>query len=122
MDVAEHIDALRREGGMLAAAAARTDLDAPVPTCPDWRLRDLLRHVGGVHRWAAWNVGHPSPDPVPAEQEARLMSSWPPDVGLVDWFRDGHAALVDTLQAAPPDVACWSFLPAPPPLAFWARR
>jgi uncharacterized protein (TIGR03083 family) len=122
MDVAEHTEALRREGEVLAAAAERTDLDADIPTCPDWRLRDLVRHVGGVHRWAAWNVSHPSPEPVNGEQEAQLMNSWPADLGLCDWFRAGHAALVETLQAAPPDVACWSFLPAPTPLAFWARR
>lgn len=27
-----------------------------------------------------------------------------------------------TLSAAPPDLRCWHFLPAPSPLAFWARR
>jgi uncharacterized protein (TIGR03083 family) len=38
------------------------------------------------------------------------------------WFREGHAHLVDTLASASPDVQCWHFLPAPSPLAFWARR
>jgi uncharacterized protein (TIGR03083 family) len=122
MDIARHIDALHREGQMLADAAARIDLDTPIPTCPEWTLRDLVRHIGGVHRWAAWNVAHPSPDPVPEEQEKRLMDSWPGDDRLLGWFREGHAALVETLRSAPPDVACWSFLPAPSPLAFWARR
>jgi uncharacterized protein (TIGR03083 family) len=122
MDVATHIAALQHEGELLAAAAARTDLDTPIPTCPEWRLRDLLRHIGGVHRWAAWNVAHPSPDPVPQEQTDRLMDSWPGDPDVRGWFAQGHAALVETLTDAPPDVACWSFLAAPSPLAFWARR
>ncbi|CAM5260871.1 hypothetical protein SAURM35S_05383 [Streptomyces aurantiogriseus] len=26
------------------------------------------------------------------------------------------------MSSAPPDVECWHFLPAPSPLAFWARR
>src|SRR5207302_9156046 len=30
--------------------------------------------------------------------------------------------LVETLRSADPEVRCWSFLPAPSPLAFWARR
>jgi uncharacterized protein (TIGR03083 family) len=30
--------------------------------------------------------------------------------------------LVAALRAAPPDLAVWTFLPAPSPLAFWARR
>ena len=45
MEVGEHLDALRREGELLAAAAERSDLDTPIPTCPEWRMRDLVRHV-----------------------------------------------------------------------------
>ena len=123
MEIAEHIEALQREGGLLAAAAARAGMDAAVPTCPEWCLRDLVHHIGNVHRWAAWNVSHPSPRPMADEHEATVFGTWPDDdARLVDWFSEGHAALVETLRAAPPDVAAWSFLPAPSPLAFWARR
>ncbi len=40
------------------------------------------------------------------------------------WYRDSHRLLVDTLDAAPADVECWTFHPAPcpSPLAFWTRR
>ena len=31
-------------------------------------------------------------------------------------------AVEDTLRTADPAVRCWTFLPAPSPLAFWARR
>jgi uncharacterized protein (TIGR03083 family) len=41
---------------------------------------------------------------------------------VVQWFRDGHAALIEALDAAPADVEAWTFMPAPSPLAFWARR
>ncbi|MFI7011915.1 maleylpyruvate isomerase family mycothiol-dependent enzyme [Streptomyces sp. NPDC050145] len=117
MDIAEHLQALDREGHALADAAERAGTDAKVPTCPDWQVRDLLRHTGMVHRWAAAFV-------------AEGHTSYHPDGGLPDldgdaliaWFREGHARLVDTLTRARPDVACWSFLPAPSPLAFWARR
>src|SRR5205823_13249344 len=46
----------------------------------------------------------------------------PPDNALVEWFEAGRAALLRTLENAPPDVDCFTFLPAPSPLAFWARR
>jgi uncharacterized protein (TIGR03083 family) len=46
----------------------------------------------------------------------------PDDAVLAGWLRTGHAALVAALTSAPPDLACWSFLPAPSPLEFWARR
>jgi uncharacterized protein (TIGR03083 family) len=55
-----------------------------------------------------------------AAEEAALMEAWPEDAALVAWFREGHAALVRALEAAPPDLACWAFLPAPSPLACWA--
>ena len=53
MEVAEHIDALYEQGELLARSAEGTDLDRMVPTCPEWKLRDLLDHIGEVHRWAA---------------------------------------------------------------------
>ncbi|MFH9353727.1 maleylpyruvate isomerase family mycothiol-dependent enzyme [Kitasatospora sp. NPDC017646] len=122
MEISEHIDALRREGTLLADAAARTDLTAPVPTCPDWRLGDLVRHVGQVHRWAA---AYPSQGLGAVLDEAgrqAVIGPDPSDAALLEWFREGHAALVTTLSQAPADIECWSFLPAPSPLAFWARR
>ena len=36
----------------MAAAVAGADPDGTVPTCPEWTVRDLVRHMGGVHRWA----------------------------------------------------------------------
>jgi hypothetical protein len=88
MDVAEHIAALRLQGELLVTAAARSDLDTPVPTCPDWRLRDLVRHIGGVHRWAATFVVEARPRPMDEAEQAKVMDTWPPDDGgLVGWFR-----------------------------------
>ncbi|MGW1165878.1 maleylpyruvate isomerase family mycothiol-dependent enzyme [Streptomyces sp. NPDC002550] len=117
MDTADFLQTLDREGRSLAAAAAAAGTDAKVPTCPEWQMRDLLRHTGMVHRWAAAFV-------------AEGHTSYHPDGGLPDldgaellaWFQEGHRYLVDTLASAAPDVECWHFLPAPSPLAFWARR
>src|SRR5579871_6969076 len=122
MEIAAHIAALRREGELLAASAAAVHLDMPTPTCPEWQMRDLLRHVGDVHRWAALYVGQRRTQPMDEEEEAAFLGHWPADDALIDWFRAGHAALVHTLATAPPDLTCWTFLPAPSPLAFWARR
>jgi uncharacterized protein (TIGR03083 family) len=120
MQVDEHLAILEREGALLAAAAERTPPDASVPTCPDWTLRDLVRHVGGIHRWAAAQVSRSRSgrwDPF-----AELDGHWPSDASLVDWFREGHAELVGVLREAPADLECFTFLPAPSPRAFWARR
>ncbi|MGW1534277.1 maleylpyruvate isomerase family mycothiol-dependent enzyme [Streptomyces aureus] len=117
MEIREYVETLDREGRALAAAAEKAGVDAAVVTCAGWRVRDLLRHTGMVHRWATAFV-------------AEGHTSYHPDGGLPDldhdellaWFREGHRRLVDTLSDASLDVQCWSFLPAPSPLAFWARR
>jgi uncharacterized protein (TIGR03083 family) len=120
MQIPELIAGLRREGDLLAAAAATTDLDAPIPTCPAWTMRDLVRHIGGVHRWAAPHVAEQLLQPV--DGIPAVVPIQPEDDVLIDWFVEGHAALVHALTTADPDLDCWTFLPAPSPLAFWAWR
>jgi uncharacterized protein (TIGR03083 family) len=119
MDVAEHLTQLSTDGPLLAAGAARADWDAPVPGT-EWTVRELVKHVSGVHRWATLIVSTGSPDFDNAAGDA--VGSGPSDDELIDWFLDGHATLVEALQAAPADVECATFLPAPSPLAFWSRR
>ncbi|GIL31050.1 maleylpyruvate isomerase family mycothiol-dependent enzyme [Actinocatenispora comari] len=122
MPVADHLAVLRTEGQLLAAAADGADLDTPVPTCPGWALRDLLRHIGGVHRWARHFVVTGRAEESSEQLDRELMETWGDDADLVEWFRSGHAELVGALTDAPDSLACWTFLPAPSPLAFWARR
>ena len=118
METAEFVRILDREGRSLAAAAEAAGGDAEVPPCPGWQVRDLIRHIGSVHRWAAGFVAEkltsyrPEEGPPPGLDDAALLS----------WYREGHQYLVSALSSAAPDVACWHFMPAPSPLAFWARR
>ncbi|MEU7112847.1 maleylpyruvate isomerase family mycothiol-dependent enzyme [Streptomyces sp. NPDC046182] len=117
MTIDEHIGALDTAGRALAEAAAEAGTDAEVPTCPGWRVRDLLRHTTMVHRWATgfvtegYTAYHPDGGEPDLDGEA-----------LVAHFREGHTRLVEALRAAPESLECWTFLPAPSPLAFWARR
>jgi uncharacterized protein (TIGR03083 family) len=122
VEMADHIASLERDGQLMAAAAERAGLRASVPSCPGWQVRDLLRHQGYVHRWATRYVAEQLSERVPRLTEAELLADGPPDDELVDWFRAGHAALVSSLRAADPAMRCWTFLDAPTPLAFWARR
>jgi uncharacterized protein (TIGR03083 family) len=123
METSEHIAALEREGNLLATAAQRAGLAGDVPSCPPWQVRDLLRHLGYVHRWAAGYVAEQRMQPLPHEpSESEVLAGGPPDPELIDWFRTGHAALVRTLRAADPALTCWTVVPGPSPLASWARR
>ncbi len=57
MEPVQYLDAIRTNATALVDAADAAGLDAPVPTCPEWTVADLLGHIGRVHRWAAGNAG-----------------------------------------------------------------
>jgi len=128
MTVAEHIAVVHDAGGRFAEAA-RADLNAPVTGCPGWTVRDMVRHLGEIHLWAAANVAGRPGAALEPEDRADLCQSWPDlavfwtdDDDLVDWYLRTNRNLVTVLDAAPTDVAAATFLPAPSPLAMWARR
>jgi uncharacterized protein (TIGR03083 family) len=123
METSEHIAALQREGDFLAAAAQRAGLEAAVPSCPGWQVRDLLRHLSYVHRWAAGFITERRPRrPRDEPSDAEILRGGPPDAELIDWFRAGHTALVQTLRAADPALVCWTVIPGRSAVASWARR
>jgi uncharacterized protein (TIGR03083 family) len=112
----EHLDA---NGLRLSAALTEVDWDAPAPGL-DWTVRDVVTHVGGVHRWAFAIVTRAGEERIQAADAA--MGQGPADAELADWFGRGHAALVAALRVAADDLAALTFLPADSPRHFWARR
>lgn len=102
---------------VLRANATSTALDAPVPTCPDWSLADLVAHVGMVHRWCADTLRGVRSDP--AEHEAGGRASG----DLLQWFDDGASEMLDVLSKTPQDWAGFFFLKNTPVARDgWARR
>lgn len=128
MEIARHVTAIEQEARLLADAARRSGLDAPIPTCPGWNMRDLVRHLAEIHLWAAARVAKRTtklwPDDISEHLDSwpDLAVFWPDDENLVDWYLETNANLVDVLESAPADLDCPTFLPAPSPLAMWARR
>jgi uncharacterized protein (TIGR03083 family) len=129
MTIPEHVAVVAAEGRRFAAAARRDDLNAPVAGCPGWSVRDLVRHLGEIHLWAAANVAGRPGARLDLDDRSQLVEPWPelalfwPEDGeLIDWYLLTNANLVHVLESAPPDVAAPTFLPAPSPLAMWARR
>jgi uncharacterized protein (TIGR03083 family) len=132
MDVSDYIGFVASEGARFASAAEHGDLDERIEACPEWAMRDLVRHLGMIHLWAAANVAFPEPDWLDVEELPDLVRYWPELAGpsgeypsdpeLVAWYRNTLANLIDVLRSAPADVAAFTFLPAPTPLTMWARR
>jgi hypothetical protein len=49
----DYAAALIEQNRVLGELLRDADWSVPVPTCPDWTLLQLLRHVGRGGRWAA---------------------------------------------------------------------
>lgn len=115
--------ALRADGATLLSAAGQPDaLARPVPSCPDWSVGDLLRHLGSVYRRTRANAGSTSPDeswgPVTIPADAPASD----DPRVVEWFA-GELALIDAfLEALDPDVPTWNWAPQAKLAGFWHRR
>jgi uncharacterized protein (TIGR03083 family) len=124
MDTDLYIAALESDGAALADAAGSAGLDAPVPSCPGWRVAELIRHTGYVHRWAMGNILDHRAEVSPGDTEEQIVGAGdPPEAELLAWFARGHRDLVETLKNADPDGAYPVFLRgSSSPLAFWARR
>src|SRR3954471_5897824 len=82
-----YLDALADQSALLAEALAGADLTLPVPTCPDWTLRELAEHVGRAHRWAAGIISRRLTT-TPVFDTSSLTAPAAP-AELVTWLRGG---------------------------------
>lgn len=103
----------------LAEILAEHDQRLPIPTCPEWTLRQLVTHVGRAHRWATEITRRRSDTFIPFREvpDGKL----PEDRAVqCAWLRAGAARLVDVVREADSAVV-WSFT-GPVPASFWLRR
>jgi len=112
----EHLEAVEREAGALAAALAGGPIDARVPTCPDWTVADLADHVGGFTGF--WThvlcegTGRPKTEFAPRPTDG--------DVG--GWYAGLGASLVSELRSTAPDQHVWTWAPGRNDASFIACR
>lgn len=113
----QHLEGLREALVAFVRYADRAGLRAPVPTTPDWTVRQLVAHQGMVHRWAAAILRGQQGDPEAYEREGRNA------IDPIEWLRDGAVELAAAITQAPDDLDVLVFLrDAPPARRFWARR
>lgn len=110
-DYLAHLDS---DSHLLAAAAA-LGLEADVPGCPGWNVRDLILHTAGVHIQKADIV------------EQGLVDEWAPRSTLpdggdpLDWYRSGADRLYRVLAAADPAAPAKTWADEQT-VGFWIRR
>ena len=109
---------------LLAGQLKDADLTRRVPSCPDWNAGQLVRHLGGAHRWAETVVRTRPADLGPESEvgpgDVTRYANEEPEV-VTPWLVAGATALADTLRTAGPGAP----VPTPVPSGttdFYARR
>ncbi|MVA76740.1 maleylpyruvate isomerase family mycothiol-dependent enzyme [Auraticoccus sp. F435] len=97
------------------------DPGAPVPTCPEWTLADLVGHIGSTQRWVDRLVVEKVADPAAAfslgwEEAPADASQWPA------WLVEGADRTRASFAAATGGADVFDPSGGGDGLAFWSRR
>jgi uncharacterized protein (TIGR03083 family) len=95
-----------RSAALRSAVAAAPGVDVTVPGCPDWTLKDLVRHVGEVQR--GWGAIVTAADPA-GRPSAEQMGDREIRGDLLEWSEASTAALIDALRTTGPDSPAWAW-------------
>ncbi|MDN5796571.1 MAG: maleylpyruvate isomerase family mycothiol-dependent enzyme [Intrasporangium sp.] len=102
------VDHLRQESARFRAVLAEADPALRVPTCPDWRVDDLLWHLGEVQ----WFWGEIAQRRATSDSDVERLEAakHPRPVdrsGLLDLFDHSSERLARVLAATPPETELW---------------
>lgn len=102
----------------LGAAVSKLEPSMPVPTCPEWTVRDLVTHVGTGHRWAIEIVEGdlPAPPPYVTVPAPREPDAW------ANWLTAGARRLTEAVHDGGPDRPVWTWRPDDMTAGFWLRK
>lgn len=111
--------AIERETLRFAEVVKGADPAGAVPSCPDWTLADLTRHVGALQRWFCTLLTRRVQEP-PRNRDLELgLPDDPRD--HADWVAAGVPDVTAVLRATDPRAAMWSW-GEDQHARFWARR
>jgi uncharacterized protein (TIGR03083 family) len=104
VDRDEFLAWVTKNGGVIASAVQEAP-NEPVPSCPDWRLRDLGFHVGSVLNLWADIVRRGSLEARPIG----LGMEPPPDSALERFVRHEVDAVVEVLSETSEETPAWNW-------------
>jgi uncharacterized protein (TIGR03083 family) len=117
-----YCDEVVAQTGLLRDVLRGADLSLVVPTCPDWTLAQLLRHIGGNLRAAETAVRSGTAVQDPGTQVPEVAGPDGDDPAALEaWLTDAAERFAGTLRDAGPggQATVWVFQRS---TAFWARR
>lgn len=113
MEASQYLRLLEADADRIADVAAK-GLDAAVPSCEGWTVRDVVVHVAEVYLHKVECMRRmASPEP------------WPPDFSArepIGLLRESLATLVDELRSRGPAAPSYTWFPADQTVGFWYRR
>ncbi len=105
------------ESGEALATLAAGQFDTAVPSCPGWKVRDLLQHLIEVHWfWASVVEGRLAAPPTTGRPDAVA------DDHLISRFLLGVHHLTDVLETADQSATVYTWAPARHDVAFVTRH
>ncbi|MFF7355797.1 MULTISPECIES: maleylpyruvate isomerase family mycothiol-dependent enzyme [Streptomyces] len=112
-------EAVARETLRFAEVVRGADPAAAVPSCPDWTLADLTRHVGSLQRWFCTLLTRLVQEP-PRSRDVELgLPENPRD--YPDWVAAGVPGVAAVLRDTDPEAPMWVW-GEDRHARFWARR
>ncbi|HEX8864823.1 MAG TPA: maleylpyruvate isomerase family mycothiol-dependent enzyme [Lentzea sp.] len=118
-----HCAEIVNQASLLVSALDGADLGVQVPSCPDWTVNQLLRHVGFAFRWADKTIREKQPEIDFTVNEGLDVAGYAGEKAseLGPWLIDGAQSLAAALQAVDPDEMIATLAGHPGP-RLWARR
>lgn len=117
-----YCDEVARQLDLLRTTLTGADLSVTVPTCPDWTLAELVRHMGGAVRWSERLVATRAEQDIPEEDIPECEGPAGDDPAALDaWLARTAELGATTFRAAGADAVVWSWADDRS-AAFWARR
>ena len=121
MDRDGHLAALATEAERFASVIEESDPLARVPACPDWTVRELCHHTGGLHRWSTRLVAEQIVTEIyRPEMDIEYPSAEADSAELAAWVRSGIDPMMSAFSGDPL-APVWAWGPDQH-ARFWPRR
>ena len=112
-----YLTRLKSDSTRLAEMAAH-DLDAEVPPCPGWTVRDVVEHTGAVYSHKVACMRRP--------EGPEHVDDWNHAPGdgedLLGWFQERYDELVTELTSRGPEASSYTWYDPDQTVGFWFRR
>jgi uncharacterized protein (TIGR03083 family) len=118
-----HCAEIIHQAKLLVSTLDGADLGVQVPSCPDWTVNQLLRHVGFAFRWADEMIRERWPEVDFSRSMSLDVAAYAGETAaeLGPWIEEGATSLASALQAVDPDEMIATLAGHPGP-RLWSRR